>query len=280
MLWLKSQALGRRNCPNKVGTREVSENGPISPRFVGVLSRIIRTVRVALRKRQRLPQPPAMGPSCSGRLRGMPRRQSRPATSRHSPAAIRAIPRSRQMLPCRRLAIPAPAACAPHPIHRRRARISAPNRCSQAICHLSVVVWERGRDLLGQVLPVRGTPFRRIWSAAVFGPAGCGRNGTAIGLARGEGDEQTYDEIMHVHPTYQLQLQISSVRSSRERHYAPLLHQFQRTPLLLACATGKFWFTRAETRLPGRPSLAVRDRSSDHEVIWRIACTSWSCRGC
>jgi hypothetical protein len=28
------------------------------------------------------------------------------------------------------------------------------------------------------------------------------------------------------------------------------------------------------------PSLAVRDRSPDHEVIWRIACTSWSCRGC
>ena len=55
----------------------------------------------------------------------MPRRQSRPATPRHPPAAIRGIPRSRQMLPCRRPAIPAPAACALHPIHRRELDQSA-----------------------------------------------------------------------------------------------------------------------------------------------------------
>ena len=148
----------------------------------------------------------------------MPHRQSRPATSGHPPAAIRAIARSRRMLPCRRPAIPAPAACTLQPIRRRRARPARRTAVSQVIRHLSVVVWERGQDLLGRTRPVGEAPFRHIWSAAVLGPAGCGRNGTAIGLARGEGDEQTYDEITHVrHPTATAPWLISPSSCSRVR---------------------------------------------------------------
>src|SRR6478735_7993028 len=73
----------------------------------------------------------------------------------------------------------------------------------------SIVVRERGRDLLGWARSIGGAPFRLIWSAAVLRPAGHGRCGAAIGngipvgivsvgRARRESDEQAYDEITHV----------------------------------------------------------------------------------
>jgi len=77
----------------------------------------------------------------------------------------------------------------------------------------SIVVRERGRDLLGWARSIGGAPFRLIWSAAVLRPAGRGRSGAVIGngipvgivgvgCARRESDEQAHGEILHVrHPT-------------------------------------------------------------------------------
>ena len=138
--------------------------------------------------------------------------------------------------------------------------------------------------MLGWARSVGRASFWRIWSTAVFGPAGCGRNGAVIGngipvgivgvgLARGEDDEQSYDEITHVrHPT----------------GYSPMAHQSVEllaskapcvvVPQRLSCHRTPCEFLRRCATVCG--SQIVADRRAYSRTIARHCClgTLWPSR--